>query len=204
MSSILVIDVGTSSLRASIVRPDGTIDAMHRRALPPDTPVPGLVEFDAAELAAAVIELAGAALGEGGPVAGVGITNQRASTVVWDRATGRPLGPAIGWQDLRTVIECLTGEGRARPRPRPQPVGDEGCVAARRLRPRSLRRHLHRHRRRLVDVGADRGRGARHRPHERGRHRADRRSVPAPGTSACASCSACHSPRCPRSSTAAA
>jgi glycerol kinase len=108
MSSILVIDVGTSSLRAAVVRPDGTIDAMQRRALPPSTPAPGLVEFDAAEMATVAVEAATAALAAGGPVAAVGITSQRASTVLWDRATGAPLGPALGWQDLRTVIECMT------------------------------------------------------------------------------------------------
>ncbi len=107
MGGILVIDVGTSSLRAAIVRPDGSIDAMHRRATPPDTPAPGLVEFDAAAMASAVVEAATAALSEGGRVDAVGITNQRASTVLWERSTGRPLGPAIGWQDLRTVVECI-------------------------------------------------------------------------------------------------
>ncbi len=78
------------------------------RALPPSTPFPGLVEFDAAEMAAAVLEVAAAALAAGGPVDAVGITNQRASTVVWDRATGVPIAPALGWQDLRTVFDCLT------------------------------------------------------------------------------------------------
>ena len=43
----------------------------------------------------------------GRPIDAVGITNQRASTIVWDRATGRPIGPALGWQDLRTVGECI-------------------------------------------------------------------------------------------------
>jgi glycerol kinase len=108
MSSILVIDVGTSSLRSAVVRPDGSIDAMQRRALPPSTPAPGLVEFDAAALATAAIDAASAALAAAGPVGAVGITNQRASTVLWDRATGEPVGPAVGWQDLRTVIECMT------------------------------------------------------------------------------------------------
>ena len=51
-------------------------------------------------------------LPESGPVAAVGIANQRASTVVWDRATGEPVGPAIGWQDLRTVGECLVLQGQ--------------------------------------------------------------------------------------------
>ena len=73
----------------------------------PSTPFPGLVEFDAGELAASVLEVAPAALADGGPVDAVGITNQRASTIVWDRATGEPIGPALGWQDLRTVVDCL-------------------------------------------------------------------------------------------------
>jgi len=106
-SSILVIDVGTSGLRAGIVRDDARIDALHYREFAPRTPFPGLVEFDAAELAQHVLDVARAALEVGGPVAAVGITNQRASTIVWDRRTGQPLGPALGWQDLRTVNECI-------------------------------------------------------------------------------------------------
>lgn len=106
-TSILVIDVGTSGLRAAVVRQDARIDALHHRAFAPQTPFPGLVEFDAEEMARLVLEVAHAALEQGGPVAAVGITSQRASTVVWDRATGKPLGPALGWQDLRTVTECI-------------------------------------------------------------------------------------------------
>lgn len=110
MAGILVIDVGTSSLRAAVVRTDGTIDALQRRALPPSTPFPGLVEFDAALLRDVVLEVAAAALAEGGPVDAVGVANQRASTILWDRQSGAPLGPALGWQDLRTIGECLTAK----------------------------------------------------------------------------------------------
>jgi glycerol kinase len=105
--SILVVDVGTSGLRAAVVRPDGTIVAEHHRELLPDTPAPGLVEFDATLMASAALEVARAALAEAGPVAAVGIANQRASTIVWDRATGEPIAPGLGWQDLRTVGDCL-------------------------------------------------------------------------------------------------
>jgi glycerol kinase len=73
----------------------------------PSTPAGGLVEFDPAEMAAAVLALSSAVLEESGPVAAVGIANQRGSTVLWDRVTGEPLGPGIGWQDLRTVGRCL-------------------------------------------------------------------------------------------------
>ena len=105
--SLLVVDVGTSGLRAAIVRPDATVEHVHHQPLLPASPAPGLVEFDAALMAKAALECARAALAAGGPVGAVGITNQRASTVVWDRATGEPVGPGVGWQDLRTVGTCL-------------------------------------------------------------------------------------------------
>src|SRR6185295_16368038 len=64
-------------------------------------------EFDATEIAGAALDVARRALAAGGPVDAVGITNQRASTIVWDRATGEPVGPGVGWQDLRTAGMCL-------------------------------------------------------------------------------------------------
>jgi glycerol kinase len=106
--SVLVVDVGTSGVRAAIVRPDASVEHVHYAPVLPDTPAPGLVEFDAGVMAGAVIAVARAALADGGPVDGVGIANQRASTIVWDRVTGTPLAPGIGWQDLRTVVTCLT------------------------------------------------------------------------------------------------
>lgn len=110
---ILVVDVGTSGLRAAVVGPDATVTHAHHRALLPDSPAPGLVEFDGALMASTVLEVARAALAEGGPVTAVGITNQRASTLVWDRATGEPVAPGLGWQDLRTIgaVLELAGEG---------------------------------------------------------------------------------------------
>jgi glycerol kinase len=105
--SILVIDVGTSGLRAAVVRPDATIAAEEHQPFLPDTPEPGLVQFDPARLADLAIAVAGRVLAASGPVDAVGIANQRASTIVWDRATGEPVGPGIGWQDLRTVGTCL-------------------------------------------------------------------------------------------------
>jgi glycerol kinase len=105
--SLLVVDVGTSGVRAAVVRPDASVDHVHHREVLPVTPAPGFVEFDAAAMAAAALEVAQAALAEGGPVDAVGIANQRSSTIVWDRATGDPVGPGVGWQDLRTVGMCL-------------------------------------------------------------------------------------------------
>jgi len=106
--SVLVIDVGTSGLRAGVVRPDGEVEALHHVPFPPSSPFPGLVEFDARGMADAVLQVAHAALADAGPVLGVGITAQRASTVVWDRATSEVIGPGLGWQDLRTVFDCIT------------------------------------------------------------------------------------------------
>lgn len=105
--SILVVDVGTSGVRAAIVRPDASIDHVHYTEVLPESPMQGFVQFDAARMATAALEMAQAALAAGGPVDAVGIANQRASTVVWDRATGTPVGPGVGWQDLRTVGMCL-------------------------------------------------------------------------------------------------
>jgi glycerol kinase len=106
--SILVIDVGTTGLRAAVVRPDATVTAVHYLRMPPATPAPGLVEVDGEAMATGVLEVARASLDEAGPVAAVGIANQRATTLLWDRATGRPVGPGLGWQDLRTLLACLT------------------------------------------------------------------------------------------------
>jgi glycerol kinase len=105
--SILVVDVGTSSVRAAIVEPDATVAAIVRRPFLPSTPAPGFVELDARDLAAAVLDVARAAMDRAEPVQAVGIANQRATTIVWDRTTGAPVGPGIGWQDQRTVMMCL-------------------------------------------------------------------------------------------------
>ena len=94
---------GWRPARARCVGRARCVEHEHRIPLLPDSPAPGLVEFDAARMAGAILEVAHAALADGGPVAGVGIANQRASSIVWERATGKPVAPGIGWQDLRTV-----------------------------------------------------------------------------------------------------
>jgi glycerol kinase len=106
-SGVLVVDVGTSGVRAAIVRSDSVVEHTHHVPVLPDSPAPGLVEFDAALMAEAVLAVANQAGRDGGPVGAVGIANQRASAIVWERATGRPVAPGIGWQDLRTVGTCL-------------------------------------------------------------------------------------------------
>lgn len=105
--SILVIDLGTSSVRAAVVHGDARVTHERSVATLPDSPGAGLVEFDARAYIDTALECARAVLSEHGTVEAVGITNQRASTVVWDRGTGEPVAPAQGWQDLRTVGNCL-------------------------------------------------------------------------------------------------
>ena len=109
--SVLVIDIGTTGVRSSVMNPDASLGEVHYRRLPPSSPFPGLVEFDAVEMAAVAIGLARDALASHrGDVQAVGVTTQRASTVVWDRATGETVGPGLGWQDLRTVLDCITAK----------------------------------------------------------------------------------------------
>ncbi len=105
--AILVIDVGTSGVRVSALNSDGAIVAHRYRQSLPTSPAPGLIEFDAASMADMVIKLANEMITQVGKVEGIGIANQRASTVVWERSTRKPIGPGIGWQDLRGVLTCL-------------------------------------------------------------------------------------------------
>ncbi|HYN33002.1 MAG TPA: FGGY-family carbohydrate kinase [Ilumatobacteraceae bacterium] len=108
MTNILVIDVGTTGLRAAVVDETLTVRTFEYRTCGPTNPAPGLVEFDGAEMAAKLLDAAHTAMASvDGPIAAVGITNQRASVMMWDRATGEPLGPGLGWQDLRTVGDCI-------------------------------------------------------------------------------------------------
>lgn len=104
----LVIDVGTSGVRAAVIDDTCTIHRLTHRRFIPNSPAPGLVEFDADALWDAVVDVALAAC-ESTSIDAVGLTNQRASTIGWRRSTGQPIGPALGWQDLRTVGDCIVG-----------------------------------------------------------------------------------------------
>lgn len=105
--NVLVIDVGTTDLRAAVLRPDGSLEAVQRAAVPATAPLPGLSEFDPVAMAETALGAARAALADGGPVDAIAVATQRASTVLWERRSGLPVGPGIGWQDLRTAGRCL-------------------------------------------------------------------------------------------------
>jgi glycerol kinase len=113
---ILVIDEGTTGTRALIVDHNSEIKAQAYTEFTQHHPAPDRVEHDAEEIWSATQAMVTQALAEAGlkptDVAAIGITNQRATTVVWDRATGKPIAPAIVWQDTRMAgyIETIREE----------------------------------------------------------------------------------------------
>ena len=105
--SILVLDAGSSGIRAAVVDNRGHVVWERLVETIPDTSTPGLVEFDPAEYGTHALTIGAEAIAAVGPVDAVGISTQRASCIVWDRDTGQALAPAQSWQDLRTLGECL-------------------------------------------------------------------------------------------------
>jgi glycerol kinase len=104
---IVAIDAGTTGVRAMAFDASGAPVGWSYREFPQHFPRPGWVEHDASDIWGAVVTTLGeVAAGLDRPVAAVGITNQRETTVVWDRRTGTPLHRAIVWQDRRTAERC--------------------------------------------------------------------------------------------------
>lgn len=107
---ILALDQGTSSSRAIVFDHEGRICATAQKEFPQHFPKPGWVEHDPKDIwssEASVIAEAITALGINGlNIAGIGITNQRETTIVWDAETGEPVYNAIVWQDRRTSEYC--------------------------------------------------------------------------------------------------
>jgi len=107
---LLAIDQGTTSTRAILFDAALTPIATAQQELRQIYPAPGLVEHDPEEIWSATVATVREALAKAGAgagdVAGIGITNQRETTIVWDRATGRPIYNAIVWQDRRTADFC--------------------------------------------------------------------------------------------------
>jgi len=98
---VAAIDQGTTSTRCMVFDATGSIVSVAQREHRQSYPRPGWVEHDAEEIWANTVAVVTEALGTTRPVA-VGITNQRETVVVWDAVTGRPVHPAIVWQDTRT------------------------------------------------------------------------------------------------------
>lgn len=117
MSFILALDQGTTSSRAMVFDHDGCIRGEARKEFRQIFPQPGLVEHDAEEIWASQLGVAVEAIARAGltaaDIAAIGITNQRETTIVWERRTGRPIHNAVVWQDRRTAGECdrLKAEG---------------------------------------------------------------------------------------------
>ncbi len=114
MKFLLALDQGTTSSRAIVFDAQGEIASMAQSEFTQHFPQPGWVEHDANEIwetqvgaAKEAIEAAGIATSA---IAGIGITNQRETVVVWDRRTGEPLAPAIVWQDRRTSDFCAANK----------------------------------------------------------------------------------------------
>ncbi len=111
-SFILALDQGTTSSRAILVARDGRVVASAQQEFAQYYPQPGWVEHDADEIWQSQLAVARAVLRDNGvaatQIAAVGLTNQRESTVLWDRASGAALHPVIVWQDRRTAAHCET------------------------------------------------------------------------------------------------
>ncbi len=110
MPYILALDQGTTSSRAIVFDQMGQVRGSAQQEFRQIFPQPGWVEHDPNEILVTQLKVAGQALIaaglSAGEVAAIGITNQRETTVVWDRATGAPLYNAIVWQDRRTAAHC--------------------------------------------------------------------------------------------------
>ena len=113
---VLVIDEGTTGTRALIVNRDSEIIAQAYTEFTQHHPASDRVEHDAEEIWEKTVSMMRQAMAEGGvsadEIAAIGITNQRATTVLWDRETGDPVSKAIVWQDTRTadIVEEIRGK----------------------------------------------------------------------------------------------
>jgi glycerol kinase len=118
MKYVLALDQGTTSSRAILFDHEGSVRGVAQREFTQHFPAPGQVEHDADEIWATQIGCVSEVLAKTGAratdVVAIGITNQRETVVVWERATGRPIARAIVWQDRRTAGECeaLVADGR--------------------------------------------------------------------------------------------
>ena len=126
MSFVLAIDQGTTSSRAIVFRGDISIAATAQQEFPQHFPASGWVEHEPEDIWTSTIATCREALEKAGlkakDIAAIGITNQRETTVVWDRATGQAVHRAIVWQDRRTADICAKLKSR---RPRARDFGQD-------------------------------------------------------------------------------
>ncbi len=198
---ILAIDQGTSATKAVLVDAAGAIVARGAAPVPLLTPRPGWVEQDANAIWASV-QAAVADCVTDQRVAAVGLSTQRESLLLWDRATGEPLGPMLSWQDQRTVADCARlrehderGARDLRPAAGPDVLRHQGALAARRLR---ARERVPRHRGQLP--GASSSAAATSSRPATPPARSCSTCAPATGRRSCSSCSASRARCCPTSS----
>ena len=110
MTYILALDQGTTSSRAIVFDRTGTVVSAAQQEFKQSFPQSGWVEHDPDEIWRSQLDVLRESMARAGiaahDIAAIGITNQRETTVVWDRRTGRPVYPAIVWQDRRTADAC--------------------------------------------------------------------------------------------------
>lgn len=116
MAYILALDQGTTSSRAILFDEEGAIAAVAQHEFQQFYPQQGWVEHDPTEILTSQLSCAVEVLGKAGArprdVAAIGITNQRETVTVWERASGKPIHPAIVWQDRRTAAQCSAMESQ--------------------------------------------------------------------------------------------
>ena len=127
MSFVLAIDQGTTSSRAIVFRGDISLAATAQQEFQQHFPASGWVEHEPEDIWTSTLQVCREALDRAGlkakDIAAIGITNQRETTVVWDRATGQAVHRAIVWQDRRTAGICAKLKQTAvSPRSRKRPA----------------------------------------------------------------------------------
>jgi glycerol kinase len=165
MQFVLALDQGTTSSRAAVFDAAGDLRAIAQRETRQLYPQSGWVEQDPLEIWRTQLECAQRALASAGAratdIAAIGITNQRETTIVWDRESGAPLSNAIIWQDRRTAAMCdkLKAQGLEA-----LFQGRTGLVLDAYFSGTKLR--WFRHRRQLAHLAIDRWGAAHHRCHQ--------------------------------------
>lgn len=108
LECILALDQGTTSSRAILVDKLGRVIGIEQQEITLYTPQPGWVEQDAKEIVHSQLDVIQKLLSRVKvKIVAIGITNQRETTILWDKTSGEPVGPAIVWQDRRTTDRCI-------------------------------------------------------------------------------------------------